>query len=69
MRKIWKEFKEFAVKGSAVDLAVGVIIGAAFGGIINSLERPKTGRSHSILPRTQRRPERSHGTMATSLRF
>ncbi len=37
MRKIWKEFKEFAVKGSAVDLAVGVIIGAAFGGIINSL--------------------------------
>lgn len=37
MKKIWKEFKEFAVKGSAVDLAVGVIIGAAFGGIINSL--------------------------------
>ena len=37
MRKIWKEFKEFAVKGSAVDLAVGVIIGATFGGIINSL--------------------------------
>jgi large conductance mechanosensitive channel len=35
--KIWKEFKEFAVKGNAVDLAVGVIIGAAFGGIINSL--------------------------------
>ena len=35
--KVWKEFKEFAVKGNAVDLAVGVIIGAAFGGIINSL--------------------------------
>ena len=35
--KMWKEFKEFAVKGNAVDLAVGVIIGAAFGGIINSL--------------------------------
>ena len=34
---MWKEFKEFAVKGSAVDLAVGVIIGAAFGGIVNSL--------------------------------
>ena len=32
-----KEFKEFAIKGNAVDLAVGVIIGAAFGGIINSL--------------------------------
>jgi large conductance mechanosensitive channel len=37
MKKVWKEFKEFAVKGNAVDLAVGVIIGAAFSGIINSL--------------------------------
>lgn len=34
---MWREFKEFAVKGNAVDLAVGVIIGAAFGGIVNSL--------------------------------
>ena len=34
---MWKEFKEFAVKGNAVDLAVGVIIGAAFGGVIASL--------------------------------
>ena len=34
---MWKEFKEFAVKGNAVDLAVGVIIGAAFGAIVNSL--------------------------------
>ena len=37
MKKIWKEFKTFAIKGSAVDLAVGVIIGAAFGAIVNSL--------------------------------
>ena len=37
MKKIWKEFKEFAVKGNAVDLVVGVIIGAAFSGIISSL--------------------------------
>ena len=37
MKKIWSEFKEFAVKGNAVDLAVGVIVGAAFTGIINSL--------------------------------
>jgi large conductance mechanosensitive channel len=37
MRKIWKEFKEFAIKGNAIDLAVGVIVGAAFTGIINSL--------------------------------
>jgi large conductance mechanosensitive channel len=34
---MWKEFKEFAVKGNAVDLAVGVIIGAAFGAIVQSL--------------------------------
>ena len=32
-----KEFKEFAVKGSVMDLAVGVIIGAAFGKIVDSL--------------------------------
>jgi large conductance mechanosensitive channel len=32
-----KDFKEFAIKGNAVDLAVGVIIGAAFGSIITSL--------------------------------
>jgi large conductance mechanosensitive channel len=32
-----KEFKDFAMQGNMVDLAVGVIIGAAFGKIINSL--------------------------------
>ena len=32
-----KEFKEFALKGNVVDLAVGVIIGAAFGKIVTSL--------------------------------
>ena len=32
-----KEFKEFAVKGNALDLAVGVIIGGAFGKIVNSV--------------------------------
>jgi large conductance mechanosensitive channel len=32
-----KEFREFALKGSVVDLAVGVIIGAAFGTIVSSL--------------------------------
>jgi large conductance mechanosensitive channel len=34
---ILKEFQEFAVKGNVVDLAVGVIIGAAFGGIVGSI--------------------------------
>jgi len=34
---ILKEFREFAVKGNVIDLAVGVIIGAAFGRIVDSL--------------------------------
>ncbi len=34
---IFKEFKEFAMKGNVIDLAVGIIIGAAFGKIIASL--------------------------------
>jgi large conductance mechanosensitive channel len=34
---IIKEFKEFAIKGNAIDLAVGIIIGVAFGKIISSL--------------------------------
>lgn len=34
---ILKEFKEFAVKGNVVDMAVGIIIGAAFGKIVSSV--------------------------------
>ena len=34
---MFKEFKEFAMKGNMVDMAVGIIIGAAFGTIITSL--------------------------------
>lgn len=37
MKKLWREFKEFAVKGNAMDLAIGVIIGGAFGKIVSSL--------------------------------
>lgn len=33
---IMKEFKEFAVKGNVIDMAVGIIIGAAFGKIVSS---------------------------------
>ncbi len=36
-KNVVKEFKEFAVKGNVVDLAVGVIIGGAFGKIVTSL--------------------------------
>lgn len=41
---LWDEFKKFAFKGNVVDLAVGVIIGAAFGKIIDSLVK------HIIMP-------------------
>ena len=34
---VFKEFKDFALKGNMVDLAIGVIIGAAFGAIVSSL--------------------------------
>lgn len=37
MKKFLTEFKEFAMKGNVVDMAVGVIIGAAFGKIVTSL--------------------------------
>ncbi len=37
MSRIMKEFKEFAMKGNVLDLAVGVIIGGAFGKIVTSL--------------------------------
>lgn len=44
---MWKEFKDFAFKGNAFDLAVGVIIGSAFGkivdGIVNLLIMPIIG--------------------------
>lgn len=34
---LWKEFKTFAMRGNVIDLAVGIIIGGAFGQIVNSL--------------------------------
>ena len=37
MKKFFAEFKEFAIKGNVVDMAVGVVIGAAFGKITTSL--------------------------------
>jgi large conductance mechanosensitive channel len=37
MKDFIKEFKEFAVKGNVMDLAIGVIIGGAFGKIVTSL--------------------------------
>ena len=51
-----KEFKEFALKGNVVDMAVGIIIGAAFSTIVRSLVddivMPPLGRDHG--PQKQR---------------
>jgi len=37
MKGILKEFREFAVRGNMIDIAVGIIIGAAFGKVVSSL--------------------------------
>lgn len=37
MKKLFQEFKEFAFKGNVIDMAIGVIIGAAFSSIVSSL--------------------------------
>jgi large conductance mechanosensitive channel len=37
MKQFFEEFKQFAMRGSVIDLAVGIIIGAAFNGIVSSL--------------------------------
>src|SRR5690606_7629817 len=37
VRGVFKEFREFAMRGNVVDMAVGIIIGAAFGRIVTSL--------------------------------
>lgn len=37
MKKFLKEFKEFALRGNVMDMAVGIIIGGAFSGIVTSL--------------------------------
>ena len=34
---MWREFRDFAMRGNVVDLAVGIILGAAFTTIVNSL--------------------------------
>lgn len=47
MKKIMDEFKNFIMKGNALDLAIGVIIGGAFGsvvnGVVNDLLMPPLG--------------------------
>jgi large conductance mechanosensitive channel len=44
MKEMWNEFKKFAIQGNVLDLAVAVVIGAAFGKIVSSLV------DHIIMP-------------------
>ena len=37
VRNLWQDFKDFAFKGNMLDLAVAVVIGTAFGAVVNSL--------------------------------
>lgn len=37
MKKLLKEFRDFAMKGNVLDLAIGMMIGSAFGGVVNSV--------------------------------
>ena len=37
MGKLLKEFKEFAIKGNAIDMAIGVVIGGAFGKVVTAI--------------------------------
>lgn len=52
MKTLLKEFKDFAVKGNVVDMAVGVIVGGAFGKIVTSLGQR---RHHAARRRADRR--------------
>jgi len=37
MKKLWKEFQDFIMRGNVVDLAIGIIIGSAFSSVVNSV--------------------------------
>lgn len=37
MKKLWKEFREFAVRGNVIDMAVGVVIGGAFSKVVTAV--------------------------------
>ena len=62
MKKLFKEFKEFISRGNVLDLAVGMIIGAAFTAIINSIV------NYVLKPLISLIPVGSDGTFKTVLR-
>ena len=46
--KVVDEFRKFAMRGSVIDLAVGVVVGAAFTAIVNSLQLTGSGRTVAL---------------------
>ena len=46
----FKEFKDFAVKGNVMDMAVGVVVGTAFTGIVNSLVKDIMTKTPKTVP-------------------
>ncbi len=63
-----EEFKKFALKGNVVDLAVGVIIGAAFGAIVNSHGRRRHHADHRCDHRRSRLLELLHAAVESGAR-
>lgn len=57
--KLIQEFKAFAMRGNVIDLAVGIIIGASFNGVVNSLVR---GLITPLIAALGSRPDLSHLT-------
>ena len=51
MKKFIQEFKAFALRGNVMDMAIGVLIGAAFSGIVGREPVPVEGRVRAILRR------------------
>jgi len=47
---MFKEFREFAMRGNVIDMAVGIIIGAAFGKIVDSLVKDVSDKEPPIFP-------------------
>ena len=65
-----KEFKDFAVKGNVIDMAVGIIIGAAFGKIVSSLVKdvimPPIGKAIGGVPFDQLKHVLTEASAATT---
>jgi len=53
MKKFLQEFKEFAIKGNALDMAIGVVVGAAFGKVVTGITELFLNPILEMLPTTE----------------